>query len=91
MDKQQEILDALNALREGQKEQLGQQAITLQIQQEQFAMARKQFERAEALQDRAEVIQNAGASMMTIARRALVVVLPVLFVLLAWVTWLILR
>jgi uncharacterized membrane protein (DUF106 family) len=91
MDETREILELLREIREGQEIHLARQAKALKIQQEQFDMARRQFERAEALQDRAEKLQSAGANMMGMARKALIVVLPVIFVLLIYLTWLIMR
>ena len=54
-------------------------------------MARTQFERADRLNDRAEKIQESGARMMATARKALVVLLPIIFFLLIYLTWLIMR
>jgi uncharacterized membrane protein (DUF106 family) len=54
-------------------------------------MARTQFERAERLNDRAEKIQASGAKMVATARRAMIVILPVILFLLAYLSWLMLR
>jgi uncharacterized membrane protein (DUF106 family) len=54
-------------------------------------MARTQFERAEKINERAERIQENSASMLGAARKALVVILPVIFFLLVYLTWLIFR
>ena len=54
-------------------------------------MAQTQFERAEKITDRAGQIQDQSARIMATARRALVVVLPIIFLLLIYLTWLIFR
>ena len=54
-------------------------------------IARRQAERTERIQDRAEALQEKGAGMMTAARRVLAVVLPVVVLLIAYLSWLIFR
>jgi hypothetical protein len=63
----------------------------LDLARKQFAMTEKQFERAEALHARAERIQERSEGMISVARKAFVVILPVIAVLLAYLTWLIFR
>lgn len=67
------------------------QAESLALARRQFDMAEKQFKRAEALHERAERIQERSESLMGAARKALVVILPVIAALLAYLTWLIFR
>ena len=84
MESNEHLLAALGRIERNQ-----QQALDLQRQQ--FELVRKQFERAEKIQDRAEKLQEAGASMMGIARKALLLILPVIIVLIAYLSWLIFR
>jgi len=84
----QRIASLLEAIRDGQTLQLQRQAEALTLQREQAEMARKQFERAEKLQDRAEALQARGAQVITVARRAVTIVVPVLVLLIIYVSWL---
>ena len=84
MDEQQAILEELRAIRANQEQQM-------KAQEEALEMQRRQFERAEKLQERAEKLQDAGASTVTLARRALVVILPVVLFLVAYLSWLMFR
>ena len=61
------------------------------MQREQFALFQKQVERTERIQDRAEQIQEKSAQIIGAARKSLVVVLPIIAVLILYVSWLILR
>ncbi len=67
------------------------QAAMLALQQEQFALVRRQTERAERIQDRAEELQARGMGIMTTARRSLAIVLPVVILLIIYVSWLMFR
>jgi len=58
-------------------------------QREQFAMAQKQNERAERIQDRAERIQAKSSQLVDGSRKAMVAILPILTVLIIYVSWLI--
>jgi hypothetical protein len=60
-------------------------------QAEQLEIVRKQAERAERIQDRAEELQARSAGIVTTARRSLAVVLPVVFLLIVYLSWLIFR
>jgi hypothetical protein len=84
----QRIAALLEEIRDGQLLQLQRQADSLAVQREQADMARKQFERAEKLQDRAEALQARGAQVITVARRAVTIVVPVLVLLLIYFSWL---
>jgi len=64
---------------------------SLDLARKQFDMAEKQFQRAEALHVRAERIQDRSESMMSMARKAPIFILPVIVVLLAYLTRLIFR
>jgi len=91
MDREQEILDTLQAIRRNQERQLEGMGQSLAMQREQLEMAKTQYARAERLNDRAEKIQESGARMMASARKALVIILPIVFFLLVYLTWLIMR
>jgi uncharacterized membrane protein (DUF106 family) len=67
------------------------QAAALAMQKEQFELVRRQVERAERIQDRAEELQLKGIGIMTTVRRSIAFILPVVIVLIAYLTWLIFR
>ena len=52
---------------------------------------RRQVERAEHIQDRAEELQDRGMGIMKTARRSLAVVLPIVALLIAYLSWLLFR
>jgi len=54
-------------------------------------LARQQFERTEQLQDRAEELQTRGMGIMKTARRSLAVVLPIVFLFIIYLSWLLFR
>jgi uncharacterized membrane protein (DUF106 family) len=74
-----------------QRQQIERQAEALALQREQFAMVRRQFERTEKLQDRAEAIQTKSAQLVKTARRSVLIALPVLVILILYLTWLLFR
>ena len=61
------------------------------MQKEQFELVRRQTERAERIQDRAEELQARGMGIMTTARRSLAIVLPIVILLILYLSWLIFR
>lgn len=67
------------------------QMTALAMQKEQFELFRRQVERTERIQDRAEELQARSAGIMNTARRSLAIVLPVVILLIAYLTWLIFR
>ena len=67
------------------------QEAALAMQKEQFELFRRQVERTERIQDRAEELQARGAGIMKTARRSLAIVLPVVILLIAYLSWLIFR
>jgi uncharacterized membrane protein (DUF106 family) len=67
------------------------QMAALAMQKEQFELFRRQVERTERIQDRAEELQARSAGIMNTARRSLAIVLPVVILLIAYLTWLIFR
>jgi uncharacterized membrane protein (DUF106 family) len=72
----QEILDTLREI--------------LDLQREQLEISRQQYERAERLNDRAEAIQEKSAWLVSIGRKAFMVIIPVLIILIIYVSWLLL-
>ena len=86
-DDSRRLLAIVEALRDGQKRQLDCQLEALAVQREHFAVVPRQLERAEALQGRAEQLQNRSAQVIATARKTLMIVLPSVVVLIAYVTW----
>ena len=85
------ITALLEQIRDNQAEQLAGQRDALDMQKAQFELVRRQAERAERIQDRAEELQAKGAGVVATARRSLAVVLPLVVLLIAYLTWLIFR
>ena len=54
-------------------------------------MAEQQFQRAEKLNDRAEQLQDRSSAIMANARRAMMIVLPLIFLALGVLLWLLFR
>ena len=78
------IVSLLEAIRDNQ-------TAALALQKEQFELVRRQAERAERIQDRAVELQSRGMGIMTTARRSLAIVLPVVILLIVYLSWLIFR
>jgi len=91
MEKTEDLVELLKSIRSNQETQLHRQQEALELQKEQYEMVKKQFVRAEKLQDRAESIQNSSARLMGAARKTLVVILPIIFGLIVYLSWLIFR
>ena len=91
MAREDDIVELLTAIREGQREQLAKQDEALAMQRRQFDMAEQQYQRAVKLNDRAEQLQDRSAAIMANARRAMMVVLPLIFVAIGVLLWLIFR
>jgi hypothetical protein len=84
----QRIIHILEEIRDNQKLQLQQQGEALMLQREQFAITQKQTDRTERIQDRAEQIQAKSAQLVSGSRKAMLVILPVILVLIVYVSWL---
>ena len=54
-------------------------------------IVRRQAERTDRIQDRAEELQARGMGIMTTARRSLAIVLPIVILLIVYLSWLIFR
>lgn len=85
------FLALLEEIRGNQRLQIERQTEALALQKEQFDMVRKQFERTERLQTRAEELQNKSAQLVASSRGVLKFIIPVIILLLAYLTWLIFR
>ena len=83
-DEDRHIVSLLEQIRDNQVELLG-------LQRDQYELIRRQAERAERIQDRAEDLQTRSLGIMTTARRSLAVVLPVVILLIAYLSWLLFR
>lgn len=86
-----DLVAILQQIRDNQKLQLERQAEALALQREHAAMVRQQAERHDRIQDRAEQIQARGAELMTVARKSLFILLPLVTVLILYVSWLLFR
>ena len=91
MNDNPESIRLLSEIRDNQKLQIERQAEALAMQKEQLEMVKKQMDRAEKIQDRAEQLQERGSQMMSIARKALYFLLPIIILLVLYLTWLIFR
>ena len=61
----------------------------LALQKEQIELVQAQYKKAENLQGRAEALQENGHAMMGLARKAMAIILPVIIVLVIYLSWLI--
>ena len=91
MNDQEQVTGLLTEIRDNQKLQLERQRDALNMQREQLELVQKQMARAEKIQDRAELLQERGHQMVSIARKALIVVLPILFLMIVYLSWLLFR
>ena len=73
------------------KEISDNQQLQLALQREQFTLVQRQAERHEMIQGRAENIQAKSAQIMAVARRTLFVILPIVTLLILYVSWLLFR
>lgn len=73
------------------KEISDNQQLQLALQREQCSLVQRQAERHEMIQDRAENIQAKSAQIMAVARRTLFVILPIVTLLILYVSWLLFR
>jgi hypothetical protein len=87
----QQLGAILKEIRDNQKLQLDRQTEALTLQREQFALVQKQAERHERIQDRAENIQAKSAQIVAVARKTLFFLLPIVTLLIIYVSWLIFR
>ena len=90
-DEAARVAALLEQIRDNQAEQLARQREALEFQKSQFELVKRQAERAERIQDRAEELQAKGAGIVKTARRSLAFILPVVVVLIIYLSWLIFR
>ncbi len=82
-----QLIPLLTEIRDNQRLQLERQKQALDLQEQQFTLVRDQQARAAKLQDRAESLQERSAAMVDRARKVFLIVLPLLLVLIAYVSW----
>lgn len=85
------LVTILKEIRENQRLQLERQAEAVALQREQFAIVQRQADRHERIQDRAENIQVKSAQLVAVARKTLFFILPIVTLLIVYVSWLIFR
>jgi hypothetical protein len=91
MSEPEEILELLKEIRENQRIQIARQEEALDLQRQNVDIAKRQFDRAEMIQDRAERIQDSGASLVAVARKSVFIVIPIIVILIGYVSWLLFR
>jgi len=82
------VLALLEEMRAGQKQQIAQQLEALELQRKQFSVFQEQAVRAERIQQKAELLQDRGATLVGGARKAVLVIVPVIVLLIVYLTWL---
>jgi uncharacterized membrane protein (DUF106 family) len=85
------IATLLEQIRDHQTEQLTRQREALELQKTQFELVKRQAERAERIQDRAEELQAKSAGIVKAARRSIAFILPIVVLLVVYLSWLIFR
>ena len=85
------IVALLEEIRAGQTQQLANQLEGLELQRKQFAVIQEQAVRAERIQQKAELLQDRGATLVLGARKAFLVIVPVIVVLILYLSWLLVR
>ncbi len=85
------IASILTEVRDNQKAQLERQAESLALQKEQFQLYLEQHAKTARIQDRAEAVQERGAQLVDNVRRFVPVLLFIVVILIAYVSWLIFR
>jgi hypothetical protein len=85
------IAALLEEIRDNQAEQLARQREALDFQKSQLELVKRQAERSERIQDRAEELQAKSAGIVTTARRSLAIVLPIVILLIVYLSWLLFR
>jgi uncharacterized membrane protein (DUF106 family) len=90
-DESARLLALLEEIRANQKLQIERQLEALELQRKQFSVFQEQAERAERIQQKAELIQDRGATLVRGARKAVVVIVTVIVLLIAYLSWLLFR
>jgi ABC-type uncharacterized transport system involved in gliding motility auxiliary subunit len=86
-----QVVRLLEEIRDQQRSLLEHQREALALQREHVTFVRQQTERTERIQDRAEQMQEVSARTIAAARKALIVILPVIGCLLLYLTWILFR
>lgn len=90
-DESTKLLALLEEIRAGQKLQLENQLEALELQRRQFAVFQEQAARAERIQQKAELLQDRGATLVRGARKAVLVIVPIIILLIVYLSWIIFR
>ena len=90
-DESAKLLVLLEEIRANQKLQLEHQLEALELQRRQFTVFQEQAARAERIQQKAELLQDRGATLVRAARKAVFVMVPIIVLLLVYLSWLIFR
>ena len=90
-DETSRLLGLLEDIRAGQTLQLERQLEALELQRKQFAVFQEQAARAERIQEKAELLQDRGAVLVKGARKAVLVIVPIIVVLILYLSWLLFR
>lgn len=90
-DESAKLLVLLEEIRANQKLQLEHQLEALELQRRQFTVFQEQATRAERIQQKAELLQDRGATLVRAARKAVFVLVPIIVLLLVYLSWLIFR
>ena len=85
------VAQLLAEIRDVQRQQLEHSREALALQREQFEFVRRQAERTERIQDRAEQIQDRSFQIVGLSRKIMLVVLPIVIGLIAYLSWLLFR
>lgn len=87
----EKITRLLEELRDNQRTQLERYTEVLAIQKKQLELFQQQHDKTMALQTRAESLQERSAQMVNVARRMFPFMIGILIILIAYVTWLLVR
>lgn len=87
----EEVLALLRNIQENQQQSLAMQRESLELQRKAVEATLNQFSRAEALQVKAEQIQARSAEIMASGRRMMKIVLPIIILLIIYLSWLLFR
>jgi small-conductance mechanosensitive channel len=87
----QELIGILRDIQKNQREQIERQTEALKIQAEQYDLVRQQTARNLEIQDRAERLQEKGNALMERGRKLFLVIVPIIFLLIVYLSWLLFR
>jgi len=78
----------LEEIRDDQRKLLAQNERLLELARGELELIKRQHERANQIQDRAEALQARSEGLVGGAKKAFYVIIPILFALLVYVSWL---